>query len=135
VKLNFEALTGPVTAALTPKARGQTGTAGTPASMLARAPAGIGDSAGTPGDGGAEAIGHAALLTASCPQASPLRPSLTARERANEINESPASPLVPAIATKKAGNKHAKDEAFEERAAIMEFDGRLTRADVVSVTN
>ena len=47
----------------------------------------------------------------------------------NEINVSPVSPLVPSAAVM---NKHADEfehEAFEERAAIMEFDGGLTRPD------
>jgi hypothetical protein len=47
----------------------------------------------------------------------------------NEIKVSPVSPLVPGMS---ATNEHGdafEHEAFEERAAIMEFDGGLTRAD------
>lgn len=129
MKLNFEALAGPVTTPPTPKARGHAGTAGTPASMRVCAPAGVGDNAGTRGDKCAEAVEQVAFPAAPCPQVSPSCPRRTAAERVNEINVSPASPPAPGIKVDKTGGEHFTCEAFEERAAIMEFDGGLTRTD------
>jgi len=47
----------------------------------------------------------------------------------NEINVSPASPLVPSDLAQDAGDANDWREAFEERAAIMELDGGMTRTD------
>ena len=47
----------------------------------------------------------------------------------NEINVSPVSPLVPSAAVMNEYGNEFQHEAFDERAAIMEFDGGLTRAD------
>lgn len=103
-----------------------------------RAPArrGDGDEPGTGGDGGATmptnrdaATTAPALSPMRRPQASPVCPQPSEGRRANEINVSPMSLLVPAIASKTANSDDFAREAFEERAAIMEFDGGLTRAD------
>ena len=47
----------------------------------------------------------------------------------NEINVSPVSPLVPSASAMYEVVEEFEHEAFEERAAIMEFDGGLTRAE------
>ena len=42
---------------------------------------------------------------------------------------SPVSPIVPSFLTQDETDDDDEREAFEERAAIMEFDGGMTRAD------
>jgi hypothetical protein len=54
------------------------------------------------------------------------------RERAkkpNEINVSPVSPRVPSFLKQDAADDDFERDALKKRAAIMEFDGGMTRAD------
>ena len=95
-----------------------------------------GDSAGTPGDGLAiEAAGKVAEGAAEChgpatsPQLSPECPRQPPRGTPTEINVSPLSPLVPRCDGRSAFDMDSELEAFEERAAIMEFDGGMSRAE------
>lgn len=133
MNLDFTALSG--TASTAPSMRkpwGQTGTPGTRAFMRVPGSRGVGDEPGTGGDGGATVPtkgGAAASSSKRCPRVSPVRPPPSEGRGPNEIDESPTSPLVPAIASKSRSGSDFEREAFEERAAIMEFDGGLTRAD------
>ena len=57
---------------------------------------------------------------------------MSPRERAkkpNEINVSPVSPRVPSFLKQDAADDDFEREALKKRAAIMEFDGGMTRAD------
>ena len=57
---------------------------------------------------------------------------MSPRDRAkkpNEINVSPVSPRVPSFLTQDAADDDFEHEALTKRAAIMEFDGGMTRAD------
>ena len=57
---------------------------------------------------------------------------MSPRDRAkkpNEINVSPVSPRVPSFLTQVAADDDFEHEALMKRAAIMEFDGGMTRAD------
>jgi len=47
----------------------------------------------------------------------------------NEIKVSPVSPLVPGLGATIDQGAEFEHEAFEERAAIMEFDGGMTRPE------
>ena len=64
-----------------------------------------------------------------CPPASPPCPHAAAPGQPREIELSPVSPLVPGMAAIDEQGDAFEREAFEERAAIMEFDGGLTRAE------
>ena len=58
---------------------------------------------------------------------------MSPRDRAkkpNEINVSPVSPRVPSFLKQGAADDDFEHEALKKRAAIMEFDGGMTRADV-----
>lgn len=116
MKLNFAALARPTAAPTVCQPWGQAGTVGTPASMrLCTSP---GAKAG-PGASGDRLV--------QCPPSSPRSPHGGVGDATNEINVSPISPPVPnAVGLDERGEDFA-GEAFEERAAIMEFDGGLTR--------
>lgn len=116
--------------------RGQPGTTGTHgAARTCSEPAG-GDRVGKAGDGGPPehvrpdlTADAAHKVPVRCPQASPARPRSEAGSDANEINASPVSPPVPVHLDTMAAGDGFDQEAFEERAAIMEFDGGLTRTE------
>lgn len=113
---------------------------GTPAFMRVPAPLAIGDRRGTSGDGGATMPLNNEVVAATggsppgpCPQVSPLCPRHPEARQLNEIKLSPVSPVVPGIAGTNASGEDFDREAFEERAAIMEFDGGLTRGEAEAV--
>ena len=130
MKLDFSALAQPA-----PKARGQVGTTGTQAFMRVSASPVCSHRLGTDGDmhaigssaqgdAPADSDGAARLnsphVSPHCPQTSPAaEPSIHA--------VSPPSPLVPSISVEQKRVECCALEAFEERAAIMEFDGGLDR--------
>ena len=133
MKLDFSALSQPA-----PKARGQVGTAGTQATTRVCASPLAQDGAGTTGDKPAVVALAAELVVAipaSCPPVSPACPQAADDEKLNAGAVSPVSPVVPAETAQVAAaapieRQDLTDaEAFEERAAIMEFDGGLPRAD------
>ena len=136
MKLDFTLLSCPASAPPAPRTWGQAGTAGTPASMRVPAPSVCGDGSGTGGDRhaslpmhdiAAAAVGH--QQGGACPPASPPRPQPVPTGMPNEINLSPVSPPVPGTVAMDELGEEFEHEAFEERAAIMEFDGGLTRAE------
>ena len=136
MKLDFTLLLCPTSAPPAPRTRGQAGTAGTPASMPVPAPSVCGDGSGTGGDKHASLPMHDIAAAAAghhqggpCPPASPPRPQPVPTGMPNEINVSPVSPLVPSASAMYEVVEEFEHEAFEERAAIMEFDGGLTRAE------
>ncbi len=136
MNLDFAALSGSASAAPECKSWRQVGTVGTQALMRVPASRRVGDRQGTNGDKRATtprhigmAAGTAGFPPAPCTQLSPPCPHAPEAGRLNEINVSPVSPFVPAAAGKNASAEDFDREAFEERAAIMEFDGGMTRAD------
>lgn len=135
MKLDFAALARPSTQPM-PEPWGQAGTVGTPATARLAARSGLGDGPGTGGDKGQTeaanddvAAGGGDMVSAVCPQPSPPCPHTTEAGNPNEINVSPVSPVVPSVLTQDATDDDDDHESFEERAAIMEFDGGMTRAD------
>lgn len=114
---------------------GQVGTPGTPALMRSPRPLHAGDRLGTAGDTARALARNSApnasadRLPAARPQMYPTCPLAPTTRNLNEINVSPLSPLVPAEFGASAAGRQLDLEAFEERAAIMEFDGGLTRAE------
>lgn len=136
MKLDFSVLSLPDLQLPLPKPRGQVGTPGTPATARVAARSATGDTPGTTGDKGntatvddATAGGTALAMPAACPQASPPCPQAGRAANTNGINVSPASPLIPSDLARDAGDADDWREAIEERAAIMEFDGGMLRAD------
>lgn len=136
MKLDFAALSRPELPQPLPKARGQVGTPGTPATARVAARSAAGDRPGTTGDNGntkavdnVAAGGAKVAMPAARPQASPPCPQAGQAANTHEINVSPTSPLVPSDLAQDAGDADDWREAFEERAAIMEFDGGMTRID------
>jgi hypothetical protein len=67
--------------------------------------------------------------SAACPHLSPRCPHAIEPKKPNEINVSPVSPRVPSFLKQDAANDDFEHEALKKRAAIMEFDGGMTRAD------
>lgn len=118
--------------------RGQRGTLGTAGvASLSASPSDM-FVVGTGGDtvnlsapiGAAESglIGITIAAEASiCPPASPTCPQPQSGSQTNGRAASPASPPVPNAKLVIAGSRRIDWEAFEERAAIMEFDGGLSR--------
>lgn len=136
MNLDFSELSPPVLSLSSRKAWGHAGTAGTQGFMRVSASPGGGDGAGTHGDGDAIGAGSGvAEEGAQCagpaagPQLSPACPRQVACGTPNEINVSPSSPLVPGRDGRNALDTDIDREAFEERAAIMEFDGGMSRAE------
>ena len=134
MNLDFAALSRPPQEQPARKPWGQVGTVGTQASMRVSTPVGGGDKLGTGGDSGTLMTTTTYTATdtggpVSCPQASPPCPHMPLVGNANEINMSPVSPLVPSSQGMCAVGDEFEHEAFEERAAIMEFEGGLTRAE------
>lgn len=136
MNLNFALLEGTTHVPPVCNDRGHAGTLGTPAIM--RVPEGrrAGDAPGTPGDEAVISRPHAGLPTRSagaalmqCPRMYPSCPLFGNGHEPKEIKASPMSPLVPGPPGANAFDEDFDPEAFEERAAIMEFEGGLTRAD------
>ena len=132
MNLDFTMLSGLPAQQPVRKPWGQAGTPGTP--LLTRAcvlPVG-GDKVGTAGDKGLTLptdIAVAAAAGGFCPPVSPPRPQCTEGRSPNEINVSPVSPLVPGLDGQDENGGDFDHEDFEERAAIMEFDGGMTRSE------
>lgn len=100
MKLDFSGLAQPAA-----KARGQVGTAGTPASTRVCASPLAQPGAGTTGDKPAAVALVAELMVAvpaACPPVSPACPQVTDPEKLNAGAVSPASPLVPGETAKDA---------------------------------
>jgi hypothetical protein len=76
------------------------------------------------------AAGGGDMVPADCPQPSPPCPHPTEAGNPNEIK---VSPVVPGALTQDATGDDFEHEAFEERAAILEFDGGMTRAEAEAV--
>jgi hypothetical protein len=136
MKLDFSALSGPISSDITTERWGHAEMLGTPAWMRVTVTQRIGGAAGT--DGGtqehpavqADAQTEAcALRLVPCPHLPPHCPHTNTARNANEIKASPVSPVVPANEWLDQSKEEFDNEAFEERAAIMEFDGGMTRAD------
>lgn len=128
MKLDFSKLVLPARMQSVPKVRGHPGTVGTPAVARILPRPGSGDAAGTAGDAaGLTAIGEPE--SALCPRAPPGCPRGAGVEQPYGINVSPVSPPVPGGSPLNAADGPTDREAFEERAAIMEFDGGLTRVE------
>ena len=120
MKLDFAALAGSDSLQPSPKPWGQAGTTGTPVSAPAAASPAVGDASGTGGDVGFR-------LPAPGPRLSPSSPPPPSAGEANGLNVSPVSPPVPVPFDTGRLSEDFDREAFEERAAIMEFDGGMTR--------
>ena len=136
MNLDFTGLSQPASATPVHEPWGQAGTAGTPASVGDPASPGDGDTPGTGGDGTATtprnadmAEGASGLAPMRSPQSSPQCPPPQTARRVSAHAVSPLSPLVPSIATADTDGDDVNREAFEERAAILEFDGGMTRAN------
>ena len=136
MNLDFAALSGGPTMQPVRKLWEQAGTVGTQAFMRVPAFPGLGDRPGTSGDGGATALANTGTVadaggfpSVSCPQVSPPSPHYPDARKPTEIKVSPVSPFVPSFGGMYASGTGFDCEAFEERAAIMEFDGGMTRAD------
>ena len=134
MNLDFTALSGTTTSQSSQKPRGQVGTTGTQALVRVPGSSRVGDVLGTSGDGDATTradfnVLGAGLAPAPRPQVSPPCPHHLEARKSNEINASPVSPLVPNIADKSSCGDESDREEFEERAAIMEFDGGMPRRE------
>lgn len=136
MNLDFSALSGALQTQTKPEPRGQAGTVGTPTIMRGSLSATTGDQSGTSGDRSAPTSSYSSLPAhvgdagqpAECPHESPPSPLTPTAGKPNEIMTSPWSPLVPAITGIDADRNECARESFEERAAIMEYDGGLSRA-------
>lgn len=141
MNLDLAALTPTLSAQSQRKSWGQLGTWGTPRYTRGFAVVGIGDGAGTTGDDCTakvaipdRRVGPSAVSPAECPRTSPCSPLYKVTEASNEIGMSPLSPNVPDTAGMNATGKRCDQEAFDERTAIMEFDGAMTRVDAEAAT-
>ncbi len=121
MNLDFSVLARPIPHRPPLAVRGQVGTVGTQAFTRVAARSCAVANVGTGGD--IEDVG------ALRPRVSPARPLSPDTEASNEINVSPASPFVPTLAGNTECSAGFDREAFDERAAIMEFDGGMTRAN------
>lgn len=136
MNLDFTALARPGSLPTKLKSWGQAGTVGTQAFMRVPVLKGDGDGLGIVGDMGrsaadpsSAAVDEGTAGSAICPQVSPPRPQFALTRKPSVHVLSPLSPIVPKVATRNASSDDFEHEAFEERAAIMEFDGGMTRAD------
>jgi len=71
---------------------------------------------------------RAGVVSPACSTCSTVAPGQVLQENANEISDvSPVSPVAP----RKSDAVHESDliDAFEERAAIMEYDGGMSREE------
>ena len=131
MNLDFTMLSGLPAHQPVRKPWGQAGTTETPLLTRACVLPGGGDKAGTTGDKGLTVPTDIAVAAAGgfCPPVSPPRPQCTEGRSPNEINVSPLSPLVPGLEGQGESGGDFDHEDFEERAAIMEFDGGMTRSE------
>ena len=136
MKLDFTVLSRPASAPPASRTWGQVGTRGTRAIVRVPASQAFGDGPGTPGDNlvspATQGITVAADVRqdgACCPPPSPPCPRVASPGKPNEIKVSPVSPLVPGLGATTDQGDEFEHEAFEERAAIMEFDGGMTRPE------
>ena len=132
MNLDFTMLSGLPAQQPVRKPWGQAGTPGTPMLTRTCVQPGGGDKPGTAGDMGLTLAADSAALAAAggfCPPVSPPRPQCTEGRSPNEINVSPLSPLVPGLEGQGESGGDFDHEDFEERAAIMEFDGGMTRSE------
>lgn len=132
MKLDFTMLLGSPAQQAPCKPWGQAGTPGTPMLTRTCVQPGGGDKPGTAGDKGLTLTTDGAVTAAAggfCPPVSPPCPQCTDGRSPNEINVSPVSPLVPGLEGQDENDGDFDHEAFEERAAIMEFDGGMTRVE------
>ena len=132
MNLDFTMLSGPPAQQPMRKPWGRAGTTGTPLLTRTCVRPGGGDKPGTCGDTGLKlptCIVGAAAAGGFCPPVSPPRPQCTEGRSPNEIKVSPVSPLVPGLDGQDENGGDFDHEDFEERAAIMEFDGGMTRAE------
>ena len=139
MKLDFTVLSHPASAPPASRAWGQAGTVGTPAIVRVASAQALGDTPGTPGDNLARPATQGITVAADvrqdsacCPPPSPPCPRMASPGKPNEIKVSPVSPPVPGMGAMTEHGDKFEHEAFEERAAIMEFDGGMTRADAES---
>ena len=132
MNLDFTMLSGPPAQQPMRKPWGQSGTTGTPLLTRACVLPGGGDKPGTAGDKGLTLPTDIAVAAAAGefrPPMSPPCPQHTEGCNPNEINASPVSPLVPDLEGQDESGGDFDNESFEERAAIMEFDGGMTRLE------
>ena len=122
MKLDFSTLTKTAIVQPAKELWGQAGTMGTSMPMRCSAMTTIGDALGTSGDKGAKHMSGAA-----CPQPSPRCPPLQSGRKPNRHEASPMSLGVPSYGSSDGSDDAFDREAFEERAAIMEFDGGMSR--------
>ncbi len=121
MRLDFSGLTQPTSSPPSQKHWGQVGTPGTPIAKRVTARSGNGDMAGTSGE--------MQPIMRACPQVSPVCPRPPTASKPNGHAVSPMSPVVPAFCKARSMAEGFDLEAFEERAAIMEFDGGMTRSE------
>ena len=132
MKLDFSILLGSLAMKAPRKPWGQAGTPGTPMLTRTCVQPGGGDKPGTAGDMGLTLAADSAVAVVAGefrPPMSPPCPQHTEGCNPNEINASPVSPLVPDLEGQDESGGDFDNEAFEERAAIMEFDGGMTRVE------
>ena len=135
MNLDFSALSQPVSEQSVYKMWGQAGTLGTQASVRVSAIPSIGDRPGTSGDHNNDStpsntdssVDGSGFLPTGCPQVSPSSPQTALAHGPNRFNVSPMSPLVPSVAGNNGSSGEFDLESIEERAAIMEFDGGMSR--------
>ena len=132
MNLDFTMLSGLPAQQPVRKPWGQAGTPGTPLLTTACVLPGGGDKPGTAGDKCLTPPADSAELAAAggfCPPVSPPRPQCTEGRSPNEINVYPLSPLVPGLEGQGESGGDFDHDDSEERAAIMDFDGGITRSE------
>lgn len=120
MRLNFATLSEPMQ-----KSRGQGGTPGTASNHAALTRPHL---PGNAGDTRGQATAHVIEVQAERPDSSPMSPNHPRPWGHGKPCIHADVPVVPNVPTEKHMNEIDR-EAFEERAAIMEFDGGLYRAE------
>lgn len=116
MRLNFSQLSDPMQ-----NRRGQVGMPGTPLPAWLSTSPNMPQTLGTNGDTPIAGVRNA-------PNMSPVVPILSPKVGTLKPSISAVSPLSPVVPTENSKTEIDR-EAFEERAAIMEFDGGLSRAE------
>ena len=132
MKLDFTMLLESLAQQAPCKPWGQAGTPGTPMLTRTCVQPGGGDKPGTAGDKGLTLTTDSAVAAVAggvCPPMSPACPQYIEGCNPNEINAAPVSPLVPGLECQGEISGDFDHQAFEERAAIMEFGGGMTRVE------
>ena len=114
------------------KVGGQWGTLGTQAIIRVPAFLQTGDMLGTSGDDDkdkAPSVDALVGVHVTCSQLSPIGPHTSETRKPSTRKVSPLFPLVPLECGMVASGVVLEREAFEERAAIMEFDGMLSHEE------